>query len=341
VGHFQDEMMHGEGMLTWSDEFGVCRYKGSFENNLFQGEGCLEWSIKARYVGQFFNGFYHGEGTFEWPDKSHEYHGQWQYGEMSGKGTLHTSCGTMYSGDFFAGNMEGKGTITFITKDQYVGAFKNSMFDGLGCYTWSTGTSLSGLFEKNYCNRVGKKTYPGGQVYVGELKLDLEHGKGVYLDGKQRLLGLWENGKITEELFESVVPALEIDAVNGDEQKVFGGYRAANVGAPSLPVNDENGKPVEGQAIVLYLNGDKYIGQMVGGKKHGQGMYIYADLTAYKGVWDEDRLNGVMHPMGEEQLPVEVKQLHDFNYENHELNEQLKVATATGEKKVPQPPPPR
>ena len=42
----------------------------------------------------------------------------------------------------------------------------------------------------------------------------------VYLDGKQRLLGLWENGKIVEELFESVVPALEIDAVTGDEQKV-------------------------------------------------------------------------------------------------------------------------
>jgi hypothetical protein len=38
---------------------------------------------------------------------------------------------------------------------------------------------------------------------------------------------------------------------------------------------------------------------------------------------------------------VEVKQLHDFNYENHELNEQLKLATTTGEKKVPQPPPPR
>merc|ERR1712159_203406 len=100
VGHFQDEMMHGEGMLCWSDEYGVCRYKGNFEHNLFQGEGCLEWSIKARYVGQFFNGLYHGEGTFEWPDKSHEYHGQWQYGEMSGKGTLNTSCGTMYSGDF-------------------------------------------------------------------------------------------------------------------------------------------------------------------------------------------------------------------------------------------------
>jgi hypothetical protein len=243
----------------------------------------------------------------------------------------------MYSGDFFAGNMEGKGTITFITKDQYVGHFKNSMFDGLGTYTWSTGTSLSGLFEKNFCNRVGKKTYPGGQVYVGELSLDLEHGKGVYLDGKQRLLGLWEQGTLTEELFESVVPALEID-VDGDGQKVFGGYRAANVGSPSLPVQDENG-PVEGQAIVLFLNGDKYIGQMRGGKKHGQGMYIYADLTAYKGMWEEDRLNGVVHPMGDEQLPVEVKQLHGYNYENHDLCEQLKKATVTGHKQVPPAPP--
>jgi len=246
----------------------------------------------------------------------------------------------MYSGDFFAGNMEGKGTITFITKDQYVGEFKNSMLDGLGTYTWSSGTSLSGLFEKNYCNRVGKKTYPGGQIYVGELQLDLEHGKGVYLDGKQRILGIWEHGKIVEELFESVVPALEMDAVDGDEQKVFGGYRASNVGAPSVPVNDEDGTPMEGQAIVLYLNGDKYIGQMRGGKKNGQGMYIYADLTAYKGVWDEDRLHGVLHPMGDDQLPVEVKKLHEFNYENHTLVEQLKTASAEPKKVPPLPPKP-
>lgn len=47
VGQFQDEMMHGEGMLCWSDDFGICRYKGTFEHNVFQGHGVLEWSVKA------------------------------------------------------------------------------------------------------------------------------------------------------------------------------------------------------------------------------------------------------------------------------------------------------
>ena len=68
----EDEMMHGEGMLCWSDDFGVCRYKvvfctyrgpswpmfsecplvpqGTFEHNVFQGHGVLEWSVKAEHV---------------------------------------------------------------------------------------------------------------------------------------------------------------------------------------------------------------------------------------------------------------------------------------------------
>merc|ERR1712193_178841 len=108
-----------------------------------QGDGTLEWSTKARYVGEFFNGQYHGDGTFEWPDKVHVYRGQWQFGEMSGKGTLTTRHGAVYTGEFTTGNMDGKGTITFLTNDQYVGEFKNSMFNGLGMYSWSAGGTLS------------------------------------------------------------------------------------------------------------------------------------------------------------------------------------------------------
>jgi hypothetical protein len=354
VGHFQDEMMHGEGMLTWSDEHGLCRYKGHFERNMFQGEGCLEWSNRARYVGQFENGLYHGEGSFEWPEKPNVYKGQWQFGEMSGKGTL-TSSGDgtgvlglkkgepgtpyVYSGDFRNGNMEGKGTVTFAaaagSNDQYVGEFKESMFNGLGTFTWGSGTSLSGIFENNYCNRVGKKVYPEGQVYVGELKHDMEDGKGVFTDpGKQRIVGLWKEGKPVEELFESIVPALEVDAVDGEEQKVFGGFWASEGGRPGLPINDENGEPVEGKAIILFLNGDKYIGNLKGGRKHGEGMYVYADLTAYKGFWTEDILNGVKHPVMEDQLPIDVKKLHDLNEKNQTLVEGLKQRTSSNATKA-------
>ena len=41
-----------------------------------------------------------------------------------------------------------------------------------------------------------------------------------------------------------------------------------------------------------YENGDKYIGQLKGGKKHGKGRMIYADKTVYDGEWFNDLKNG-------------------------------------------------
>merc|ERR1719401_2836790 len=254
-------------MLCWSDDYGVCRYKGTFEHNVFQGHGVLEWSVKARYVGEFFNGLYHGEGTFEWPDKAHVYRGQWQFGEMSGKGTLTTAGGSIYSGDFHAGHMDGKGTITFITNDQYVGQFKDSMFNGLGCYTWSSGTSLTGVFENNFCNKVGKKVYPGGHVYVGELCEDQEHGRGVLSDQYgTRIVGVWQYGQLTEELVEIIVPAIEVDAVEGpnQEQRVFVSTRA-----PDAPMAGLEQDSKEGCSLCVFTNGDKYIGGVKNSTKNG------------------------------------------------------------------------
>merc|ERR1712217_267534 len=58
--------------------------------------------------------------------------------------------------------------------------------------------------------------------------------------------------------------------------------------------------PIEGEAVILYLSGDKYVGHVKDGKKHGLGMYVYADLTAYKGQWTEDAMNGDRrHPVPE------------------------------------------
>mmetsp|Transcript_112275 Transcript_112275/g.175339 ORF Transcript_112275/g.175339 Transcript_112275/m.175339 type:complete len:337 (+) Transcript_112275:2-1012(+) len=310
-------MMHGEGMLCWSDDYGVCRYKGSFEHNVFQGHGVLEWSVKARYVGEFFNGLYHGEGTFEWPDKAHVYRGQWQFGEMSGSGTLTTSCGSIYSGEFHAGNMEGRGTVTFITNDQYVGEFKDSLFNGLGSYTWSSGTCLVGTFENNFCNRVGKKTYPNGTTYVGEFLEDQEHGRGVMTDQTgARIVGAWNNGQLVEELVEIIVPASEVDSVSGGsacgEQRVFVATRAPDGAVKSL--RDEVNE--EGRSIALFDNGDKYIGSISGGRKNGEGMYVYADGSAHKGTWCDDAHEGILHPVTKDAESAELAHLHDMNTRN-------------------------
>jgi hypothetical protein len=314
VGQFQDEMMHGEGMLCWSDDHGVCRYKGSFEHNVFQGHGVLEWSVKARYVGEFFNGLYHGEGTFEWPDKAHVYRGQWQFGEMSGKGTLTTSCGSIYSGEFHAGNMEGRGTITFITNDQYVGEFKDSLFNGLGSYTWSSGTSLVGAFENNYCSKVGRKVYPNGNTYIGEFLADQEHGRGVLVDKTgARVVGVWQEGLLVEELVEAIVPPIEVDAIAGPggEQRVFVATKES--AAPPLTLSDE---PADGSSLVLFANGDKYVGGLQGGRKSGNGLYIYADGSAHKGTWSNDTLNDVVHPIPRSEESAELVSIHEMNERN-------------------------
>jgi len=344
VGHFHDEAMHGEGTLMWNDKVGKCIYKGRFERNLFHGEGVLEWSNRAKYTGQFRGGLYHGEGMFEWPDKVNVYRGQWEYGEMCGRGVQTTSGEVagqkrgdafVYVGEFSQGNMEGQGHVTFVTQggqhDQYKGELRNSMFHGLGTYYWASGHSLAGFFADNICSRVGRKVYPDGQIYFGELQADLEHGKGVLKEGNQRLIGLWHEGVCVEELFETFVPALELDAIEGEEwQKVFGGFRKAQApegGWLSLPIHDSSGDPVEGKAIVLYLNGDKYIGDVKAGKKHGLGMYVYADLTAYKGAWAEDYMNNSKHPLSEPTAQVE--KLHNLNEENQRFVEALKAFAAS------------
>jgi len=336
AGQFTGEMMHGEGTLCWSDDHGVCRYKGSFEHNAFQGQGVLEWSTKAKYIGEFFNGLYHGEGTFEWPDKSHAYRGQWQFGEMSGKGTLTASNGSVYSGEFHAGSMDGRGTMTFITNDQYIGEFKDSMFNGMGAYTWSSGTQLVGVFENNFCNQVGKKTYASGGVYVGELSQDLEHGRGVFIDAKGvRVLGMWEKGRLVEELVEMIVPGAEVDAStegggSSSDQRVFVSTRELS-GDPLAQTMDDARQ--EGHGVVLFTNGNKYIGGVCNGQQSGDGAFIYADGACYKGAWEAGALDGAAH-LGEA-ASEEARRLNDANEKNAKAVAELRKKVAGEKKQTP------
>ncbi|CAK0899578.1 unnamed protein product [Prorocentrum cordatum] len=226
-------------------EEGASRYRGGFEANLFHGEGVLEWSSRARYAGEFRAGQYHGAGTFEWPDRIAAYHGQWAEGEMHGRGVLSAAAAVgaageppgdrepgerfVYVGEFSRGHMEGLGRVTFVSAgervDRYKGSFSASVLRGPGTFTWAEGDTLSGMFEDGYCNSVGRKAYADGRVYQGELREDLEHGRGVLLAGGARVAGIWRAGECVEELREAFVPALDPDAAEGEESRGSPGNR--------------------------------------------------------------------------------------------------------------------
>jgi len=407
IGAFEENRLHGEGTLVWSDGDGVCTYRGWFENNVFEGQGKLTWASGARYEGMFRNGQYHGEGTFKWPQGSGSYRGSWANGEMSGRGTFKFTPDDgqhayVYVGTFKHGEMEGSGTVTFRRAgggmDSYKGDVRASRFSGRGAFTWQDGAQLEGLFEDGYCNRVGRKVYPDGSMYTGELRFDLEHGKGILSEpGGRSYVAIWVDGKMVKELLGSCAPEFDLvdmpdtsalpdpPSVGGQTGHAFGtrhfrpasddqlprlgvhpstpifssehlqlplqkaplleaaedeGSEEDGLGGNSssttlnqptssdnifqssastlrpgakrkalLPVMDEEGVLVDGKALVVFLNGDRYVGCMRGGRKHGSGMYVYADFVAYRGVWEEDILDGVRHPVNEDCMPIEVRRI--------------------------------
>ena len=96
--------------------------------------------------------------------------------------------------------MHGKGMITFYNGDKYTGEFEDSTLTGYGCYTLLDGTKVVGHFDDGMCNRHAKKIYPDGRVYIGEFVDDIENGKGVLIDGKKQVKGIWRNAILVEEL---------------------------------------------------------------------------------------------------------------------------------------------
>ena len=43
---------------------------------------------------------------------------------------------------------------------------------------------------------------------------------------------------------------------------------------------------------IVYENGDKYVGEVQNGKRHGKGTMTYADGTQYYGSWKNDNKDG-------------------------------------------------
>eukprot|EP00435_Cladocopium_sp_Y103_P052972 s1169_g16.t2 len=257
----------------------------------------LEFSDNAHYEGEFRFGLYDGRGRFEWPGGSF-YHGDWSKGAMHGRGVLcfSSSAGLtesfVYVGDFAHGEIQGCGCVKLPqadgVMDEYQGEFESSDCRGYGIFT-SASLRVAARFEAD--GEVGEKAIPG-QVYCGQMQRGIEHGEGCMQVGDKYIAGSWCEGKRKSWLEEtSVDPA--------SSTRVFSILREEGVSVAASQQHD-------GVALTMLPSGDSYAGFVENGKKHGRGMYVYRDQSAFKGEWVKDALDGVEHPRPQSKEIAEV-----------------------------------
>ncbi len=83
--------------------------------------------------------------------KKFKYEGEYDFGDMHGKGKATFKDGRVYEGDFKKNRMTGKGKMTFKTGKLrlYEGGFKKGKFDGYGEVTYRNGRVWKGWWKNN------------------------------------------------------------------------------------------------------------------------------------------------------------------------------------------------
>ena len=58
---------------------------------------------------------------------------------------------------------------------------------------------------------------------------------------------------------------------------------------------DRSSGAMTGEGVIEWVNGDRYEGTMLAGRKHGKGVFTWQDGQRYEGEWADDMINGVGH----------------------------------------------
>ena len=203
------------------------------------------------------NGYYEGDVNYN--------------GEEHGKGTFYWNNGEKYIGQFQNRKFHGQGTYYYENGDRYVGQWKNDLRSGKGVIYFHEGGSYDGEWLENKRNGYGKEIYTWG-YYEGYWKNNDYYGQGKEYHTKDGVTyeGNWQGSKTATNV---------IKTVNG--KKFYG----------KIVNNDFVADSLNGNGREDYNNG-YYIGEFLGGKRHGYGTYYWNDGAIYQGYWEADLKNG-------------------------------------------------
>ena len=127
-----------------------------------KGEEICEDEYK--YKGDFSNDMKHGFGILEFFENDETYEGEFDKGEITGKGTYIWNNGEKYEGTFVKGIKHGKGIYTWPDGCIYEGEYNNGIREGKGKYIWPDGRIFRGMFLKGKPNGKGKISYKNKTV---------------------------------------------------------------------------------------------------------------------------------------------------------------------------------
>ena len=265
----------GEDDTQWTNCFGTYENKDISKPDDFN-------ELTRSYTGEFGSapGKREGKGkskTYKDGKPLAKYSGEYKDDLANGQGT-YVDEKRKYVGEYKDGLPNGQGTFTHANGSKYVGEYKDGVMHGQGTYTWSDGEKHVGEYENGKAHGQGTKTYPAGHYevlknhgivyfdkYVGEWVNNERHGQGTITlaDGTEHVTE-WKNDK-----FEKV--SSEKSELKSEEQ-----------------VKDEEQSESKDETVT-YANGDKYVGVLQDGQRHGQGTMTYANGDEYVGTWSNDQ----------------------------------------------------
>jgi len=217
----------------------------------------------------------------------------------------------------------GKGRISYTDGSVYEGEWVKERRHGPGQLTSAAGDVFQGVFERDVpVSGRGVLPVKDGGRYEGELVQGKRHGRGKLTHGDGRVqegefrAGKLFNGKVTHNgIVQQWVDGVQVVAKKSTPVKavappvsLFSTSASISTKSSSSPptasaVSNKQASPQRVSTSketkkVLYPDGSSYVGELVGGRKHGQGAITYADSRTLQGEFRSGKIfngHGLMH----------------------------------------------
>lgn len=164
-GIFEDNKLVSKAtIITINKNNKKVEYFGDVIDFKKSGRGEEICEDEYKYKGDFSNDMKHGYGILEFFENDETYEGEFDKGEITGRGIYIWNNGEKYEGTFLKGIKHGKGIYTWPDGCIYEGEYNNGIREGKGKYIWADGRIFKGMFVKGKPNGKGKISYKNKTV---------------------------------------------------------------------------------------------------------------------------------------------------------------------------------